>query len=91
MSKPFKEKDEKLNTTAKIELLDTRTDDRVKDKKEIILQSKLEENYAENDIEIPPAPKTAVQFLINWKKCTTSDGRYKYLKVGNNFIYIRKL
>ncbi|XP_020289075.1 RNA polymerase II-associated protein 3-like [Pseudomyrmex gracilis] len=81
LSKPFKEKDEKLNyTTVKAELTNTRSDNSANNKKETISQNTLEENYAENDIEIPPVPKTAVQFLVNWKKCTTSDVRYKYLK-----------
>lgn len=29
---------------------------------------------------IPPIPKTAVQFLMNWKRNSSSEFRYKYLK-----------
>lgn len=30
---------------------------------------------------IPPIPKTAVQFLMNWKRNNSPEFRYKYLKV----------
>lgn len=43
-------------------------------------EPKQEQNFLENSIEIPPIPKTAVQFLIHWRKCSSSDFRYKYLK-----------
>lgn len=46
---------------------------------ESITKSKAEVNFTEN-IEIPPIPRTAVQFIINWRRCTSSDFRYKYLK-----------
>lgn len=31
---------------------------------------------------VPPIPKTAVQFIMNWKTNKSSEFRYKYLKVG---------
>ncbi|XP_034176948.2 RNA polymerase II-associated protein spaghetti isoform X1 [Osmia lignaria lignaria] len=39
---------------------------------------------------IPPTPKTAVQFIMNWKTIKTSELRYKYLKQlsGNNLHQI---
>lgn len=44
---------------------------------------------------IPPIPKTAVQFLMNWKRNNSPEFRYKYLKVrtmckSSNFL-IRKV
>lgn len=35
----------------------------------------------ENIINIPPVPKTAVQFVMNWKANKSSEFRYQYLKV----------
>lgn len=40
---------------------------------------------------IPPIPKTAVQFLMNWKRNNLPEFRYKYLKVrtmckSSNFL-----
>ena len=34
----------------------------------------------ENIINIPPVPKTAVQFVMNWKTNKSSEFRYQYLK-----------
>lgn len=31
---------------------------------------------------VPPIPKTAVQFIMNWKTNKSPEFRYKYLKVG---------
>ncbi|KMQ96604.1 rna polymerase ii-associated protein 3, partial [Lasius niger] len=47
--------------------------------KETITKPKPETNFIEN-IEISPIPKTAVQFVINWRRYTSSDLRYRYLK-----------
>ena len=32
-----------------------------------------------------PIPKTAVQFLMNWRKNNSLEFRYEYLKVGMMF------
>ncbi|KAK0084956.1 hypothetical protein PV325_006022 [Microctonus aethiopoides] len=34
----------------------------------------------ENDIEIPPIPKSSIQFLLTWRKYKVPKLRYKYLK-----------
>ncbi|XP_011637752.1 RNA polymerase II-associated protein 3 [Pogonomyrmex barbatus] len=47
---------------------------------ENILVSKLEENFTKSHEEILPIPTTAVQFLMDWKKSTLLDYRYRYLK-----------
>ncbi|XP_029666228.1 RNA polymerase II-associated protein 3 [Formica exsecta] len=47
--------------------------------KENITKPKPEANLIEN-MEISPIPKTAVQFVINWRRNTSSDLRYRYLK-----------
>ncbi|KAL6423103.1 hypothetical protein ACFW04_010534 [Cataglyphis niger] len=44
-----------------------------------ITKHKPEANIIEN-MEIFSIPKTAVQFVINWKRYTSSDLRYRYLK-----------
>lgn len=56
--------------------------------KESITKPKPEANIIEN-MEIFSIPKTAVQFVINWKRYTSSDFRYRYLKVIKNFLHIR--
>ena len=35
--------------------------------------------------EVPPAPKTSVQFLMDWKVSKSSDFRYLYLKVNHSY------
>lgn len=87
LSKPFERRDEELNNaTTKVQLADTHSDDSTEDAR-VISQIKPENICAKNDTEIPPVPKTAVQFLMNWKQCTTSYVRYKYLKVGKHNPY----
>lgn len=51
--------------------------------KESITKCKPEANIIAN-MEIFSIPKTAVQFVINWKRYTSSDLRYRYLKVIKN-------
>lgn len=53
--------------------------------KENITKPKPEANLIEN-MEISPIPKTAVQFVINWRRNTSSDLRYRYLKVINKLF-----
>lgn len=52
---------------------------------ENVTKPKSEMNFIEN-MEIPSIPRTAVQFVINWRRYTSSDFRYKYLKVINKFF-----
>ncbi|XP_015592531.1 RNA polymerase II-associated protein 3 isoform X2 [Cephus cinctus] len=57
-------------------------------KKEVSLKShsaasEIRENGKDTKSEVlklPPVPKTAVQFLMNWKKNTCVEYRYRYLK-----------
>lgn len=66
LSKPFKEKI-KVICNNQVELKSNET-------------CKPEEKFIENCEEIPPIPTNSVQFLINWKKYTSFDFRYRYLK-----------
>ncbi|KAG5314107.1 RPAP3 protein, partial [Acromyrmex insinuator] len=66
LSKPFKEKKIICNNN-QVELKSNAT-------------CKPEENFIENCEEMPPIPTNSVQFLINWKKYTSFDFRYRYLK-----------
>ncbi|EZA57864.1 hypothetical protein DMN91_003368 [Ooceraea biroi] len=47
---------------------------------ESVRKNEEEENLSNSCIEVPSVPKTAVQFLIDWKKYTSPACRYKYLK-----------
>ncbi|XP_018401543.1 PREDICTED: RNA polymerase II-associated protein 3 isoform X2 [Cyphomyrmex costatus] len=67
LSKSFKEEIKVICSNNQIELKSNET-------------CKPEENFIENCKEIPPIPASAVQFLINWKKYTSFDLRYRYLK-----------
>ncbi|XP_011065015.1 PREDICTED: RNA polymerase II-associated protein 3 [Acromyrmex echinatior] len=66
LSKPFKEKKIICNNN-QVELKSNAT-------------CKPEENFIENCEEMSPIPTNSVQFLINWKKYTSFDFRYRYLK-----------
>ncbi|XP_011687189.1 PREDICTED: RNA polymerase II-associated protein 3 isoform X2 [Wasmannia auropunctata] len=54
--------------------------DNVAGRKESVAICKPKESFVESCKEMPPIPINAVQFLINWKKFTSFDFRYKYLK-----------
>lgn len=91
LSKPFKE--EIKATCSKIqhvELSDVHPDDITK-QKENIATCKQKEKSFESFEEMPPIPKNAVQFLMNWKKYTSFNFRYKYLKVSNNLFCVRRV
>lgn len=80
LTKPFEE--DMIATCSKIqhvELSNIRSDNLTK-KEESIAAYKLEENFNERSIEMPPVPTNSVQFLINWKKYSSFDLRYRYLK-----------
>lgn len=53
-------------------------------KEESIKQNKEEENSSDSCIKLPSAPKTAVQFFMNWEKHISSDFQYRYLKVSDD-------
>ncbi|XP_011139128.1 RNA polymerase II-associated protein 3 isoform X2 [Harpegnathos saltator] len=79
LTKPF---EKEINTCITVkELLDIPPDDTVKCK-ESVTKSKPElgKDISENHPEVLPIPKSAVQFLTNWRKYISSDFRYKYLK-----------
>lgn len=94
LTKPFKNYDFLLKKEIKasctknqhLELSNVHPDDTKHE--ESITKPKPETNFIEN-VEIPPIPKTAVQFVINWRRYTSSDFRYKYLKVLINFLHIK--
>lgn len=77
LSKPFKEKI-KVICNNQVELKSNET-------------CKPEEKFIENCEEIPPIPTNSVQFLINWKKYTSFDFRYRYLKVSNKFLHMKSM
>lgn len=78
LSKPF-EKEIKVscNENQHLGLSNVQSDDTKH--KESVTQPKPGVSFIDN-IEISPIPKTAVQFIINWKRYTLSDIRYRYLK-----------
>jgi hypothetical protein len=87
LTKPFKEEIKaSCSRNLSAELSDKHSDNITKHE-EIVMKSKLEENFTESCIELPPIPKTACQFIINWRKYTSSDFRYKYIKVSNNLLF----
>lgn len=86
LSKPFeKEIKTTCNKNQHVELSNEHPDNITKQKESTAI-CKPEENI-ESCREMPPIPTNAVQFLMNWKKHTSFDFRYRYLKV-NNFLYI---
>jgi len=88
LSKPFKE-EIKAICNKNQELLDIHSD--IVKQKEIIATSKSEENFIESCKELPRIPTNAVQFLLNWKKYTSLDFRYRYLKVGNKLLHMKSI
>lgn len=87
LTKPFKEevKASCSRNHQSAELSVKYSDDNTKHK-EIVTKPKPEENFTETGIELPPIPKTACQFIINWRKYTSPVFRYKYIKVSNNLL-----
>lgn len=86
LSKPFKPFKATCSKNKPVELSDVHPVNITKHK-ENISTCKSKENFIESCTEIPPIPTNAVQFLINWKKYTSFDFRYRYLKVGNNIFW----
>ncbi|XP_032662828.1 RNA polymerase II-associated protein 3 isoform X2 [Odontomachus brunneus] len=81
LTKPFKE--EIKTSCYKIKDLEFNTSsDNITEVNESVTKTKsaVEENFTKICTEIPPVPKTAVHFIISWRKYTSSDFRYKYLK-----------
>lgn len=85
LTKPFEKRNNDLekeikascNKNQHVELSNVQSDNTKH--KESITNPKPEANFTEN-MEIAPIPKTAVQFVMNWKRYTSSDLRYRYLK-----------
>lgn len=93
LSKSFESFKEEIKATCsksqQVELSDVPSDNITKSK-ENITTCKPKENFIEDCREMPPIPTNAVQFLINWKKYTSFDFRYRYLKVSNNFLHMKR-
>jgi len=86
LTKPFKEENEvSCSRNQSTELSDKHSD--ITKHKKTVTKPKPEENFTESCIELPPIPKTACQFIINWRKSILSDFRYKYIKVSNNLLF----
>ncbi|XP_071570643.1 RNA polymerase II-associated protein 3 isoform X2 [Temnothorax nylanderi] len=83
LSKPFKSFEEEIKATCSknqhVELSGVHPGNITK-QKENVATCKPEENFIESFREMPPIPKNAVQFLLNWRKYTSFDFRYRYLK-----------
>ncbi|XP_014488069.1 PREDICTED: RNA polymerase II-associated protein 3 [Dinoponera quadriceps] len=86
LSKPFKEEIETciakdVLKTKDVELSDVSSNDTTKCLESVTkIEPESKKNFTENYTEVPPVPKTAVQFVINWRKYTSSDIRYSYLR-----------
>jgi len=83
LNKPFESFKEEIkepcNKNQHVELSNVHPDNITEQKKDLEA-CKLEEYFMKSCKEMPPVPKNAVQFLVNWKKYTSSDFRYRYLK-----------
>jgi len=89
LSKPFKKEIKATCSKNQQELSDIHPD--IVKQKENIATSKSEENFIESCKELPRIPTNAVQFLINWKKYTSLDFRYRYLKVRNKLLHMKSM
>lgn len=87
LSKPFKKEIKVSGNENQHLVLSNVQSDNTKHR-ESVTQPKPEVSFIEN-IEISPIPKTAVQFIINWRRYTLSDIRYRYLKVTNKFLHLK--
>lgn len=90
LSKPFKPCKAACSKNKLVELSGMLVNDITKHN-ENISTCKPKENVIKSCTEIPPIPTNAVQFLINWKKYTSFDFRYRYLKVGNNILVTQRI
>ncbi|XP_024890607.1 RNA polymerase II-associated protein 3 isoform X1 [Temnothorax curvispinosus] len=83
LTKPFKSFEEEIKATCSknqhVELSYVHPGNITK-QKENVATCKPKENFIESFKEMPPIPKNAVQFLLNWRKYTSFDFRYRYLK-----------
>jgi len=88
LSKPFKKKDETLRdkNDQLSEISSTNATMHTEDVE--IKEIKEKENLDDSCIELLPIPKTAIKFLLDWKKYVSSDFRYRYLKVSNNLFIL---
>lgn len=78
LTKPFKDEiKSSCSRNQSTELLNKHSD--ITNHKEIATKHKLEENSTKSDIELS-IPRTACQFILNWRKYTSPDLRYKYIK-----------
>lgn len=93
LSKPFESFKEEIKATCNknehVKLSNVHPDNITEQKKDLAT-CKLEEYFMKSCKEMPPVPKNAVQFLVNWKKYTSFDFRYRYLKVSNNLLYTKR-
>lgn len=84
LTKPFKEEPKaSCSRSQSAELSNKQTN--ITKHIEIVTKPEPEENI-ESCIELS-TPKTACQFILNWRKYTSSYLRYKYIKVSNNFLF----
>lgn len=91
LSKPFKKEIKAAcNDDQQVEISDIHPDNVARPKESIAI-CKPEENIVESCKEMPPIPTNAVQFLINWKKYTSFDFRYRYLKVSNKLLRTKSM
>ncbi|KAL0131847.1 hypothetical protein PUN28_003004 [Cardiocondyla obscurior] len=80
LSKPFKEQIKATCSKNQYrELSDVHSDNTIKQKENVTI-NKAEKNFIESSRKMPPVPINAVQFITNWRKDTSSDFRYRYLK-----------
>lgn len=96
LSKPFKEKIETCFAIKDVNLSHisdvSSRDHTTKCHKNVTkIGPELQEDFTENYVEMPSIPKTTVQFVINWRKYTSSDFRYRYLKVSDSLSFIYKI
>lgn len=71
------DKDEiERNESEPVLIKEISTDDNVMKKDNSVKSPEITEEVCD----IPPVPKTAVQFVMNWKAIKSSELRYKYLK-----------
>ncbi|KZC06477.1 PREDICTED: RNA polymerase II-associated protein 3 [Dufourea novaeangliae] len=71
-----KNKESTCDKNKPVQLEETRKDDNIKKNSSVKASSSSEDD---NNI-VQLVPKTAVQFVMNWKTNTSSEFRYKYLK-----------
>jgi len=85
LTEPFKKKDKALydKDYQLSEVSSTNTAMHTKD-----VEAKEKGNLDDSCIELPSVPKTAIKFLLDWKKYVSSDFRYRYLKVSNHLFIL---